>query len=220
MGDVMNISNNIIKQKLENVYFLCGGSCGGKSTIAEILSKKYNIKVYPSDDYKKNFKVELNKKYQPNLTNETYKNPEKYYSQPPRAFSEYIECCTREISEFVIADLLTLARDEKIIVDAVLPIDILKQISDFNRVFLLFTSSTIKRKEYFERKEKMHEYKKIQKLDNAQFVLKNFLDALTYSDVQLYDEIRESGFKYIERDENTNIEESVRIIERHFGLCK
>ena len=62
----MKIANNIIKEHLKNVYFLCGGAYGGKTTMAEL----------------------------------------------------------REEAEFTVADLLSMPKDKKIIVDGIIPIDI------------------------------------------------------------------------------------------------
>ena len=36
----MKIANNIIKDHLKNVYFLCGGAYGGKTTMAKLLEEK------------------------------------------------------------------------------------------------------------------------------------------------------------------------------------
>ncbi len=39
----MKISDNIIKEQLKNVYFLCGGAYGGKTTMANLLEEKYGF---------------------------------------------------------------------------------------------------------------------------------------------------------------------------------
>ena len=36
---------------MENIYYLGGSPCCGKSTIAEKLSKKYGFKYYKVDDF-------------------------------------------------------------------------------------------------------------------------------------------------------------------------
>ena len=42
----MKIVNNIIKEHLKNVYFLCGGAYGGKTTMARLLEEKYGFIRY------------------------------------------------------------------------------------------------------------------------------------------------------------------------------
>ena len=42
-GCIMELPDNIIKHYLRNIYFISGGLCGGKSTIAKYLSQKYDL---------------------------------------------------------------------------------------------------------------------------------------------------------------------------------
>lgn len=39
----MNISNNILKHYLKNVYFITGTAYAGKSTTVKMLSEKYDM---------------------------------------------------------------------------------------------------------------------------------------------------------------------------------
>ena len=47
----MKIANNIIKEHLKNVYFLCGGAYGGKTTMAKLLEEKYGFIRYRQGDH-------------------------------------------------------------------------------------------------------------------------------------------------------------------------
>jgi len=51
----MNIPENIISQKLKDVYFIIGGSCSGKTTASKHLSEKYGIYRYSTDDMRKTY---------------------------------------------------------------------------------------------------------------------------------------------------------------------
>ena len=46
----MIIQDNVLKYFLQNVYFVCGTPCGGKTTISRMLSKMYGIPVYDIDE--------------------------------------------------------------------------------------------------------------------------------------------------------------------------
>ena len=41
----MNISDNILKEQLKNVYFLSGGAYGGKTTMAKLIEKNMVLSV-------------------------------------------------------------------------------------------------------------------------------------------------------------------------------
>ena len=45
----MNIQDNILKQYLKNVYFVCGTACGGKSTLSRALAEKHGFLLYDAD---------------------------------------------------------------------------------------------------------------------------------------------------------------------------
>lgn len=46
----MYIADNVIAHKLQNVYWILGGSCGGKSTAARLLAEKYGFYHYSGDE--------------------------------------------------------------------------------------------------------------------------------------------------------------------------
>ena len=46
----MNISNNILKHYLKNVYFITGTAYAGKSTTVKMLSEKYDM-VFCGENY-------------------------------------------------------------------------------------------------------------------------------------------------------------------------
>ena len=156
----MKIANNIIKEHLKNVYFLCGGAYGGKTTMAEL----------------------------------------------------------REEAEFTVADLLSMPKDKKIIVDGIIPIDMLKEISDYEHVFLLFAPDEMKRKHYFDRADKDEVYQFILSFPDGQELLRNVIEALNIDNESERHKIVESGFKYLERKEGDTLENTLKIIEEHFIL--
>ena len=46
----MQISDNILREQLKNVYFLGGGGYGGKTTMSQLIAKKYGFRLYHQDD--------------------------------------------------------------------------------------------------------------------------------------------------------------------------
>ena len=53
----MNIANNILKYSLQNVFFLVRTACGGKTTMANELSKKCGFVHFNDNWNEDNFKV-------------------------------------------------------------------------------------------------------------------------------------------------------------------
>ena len=102
--------------------------------------------------------------------------------------------------------------------DGLIPLDILKEISDFDHVFLLFAPDEMKRKHYFDRADKDDVYQFILSFPDGKDLLKNVIEALNIDNEVERQAIIHSGFKYLERTDHDTIENTLSIIEKHFGL--
>ena len=214
----MKISDNIIKEQLKNVYFLCGGAYGGKTTMAKILEEKYGFYRYRQGDHYSEYEDIAKPEYQPALCLERSKDWHGFFSHEPRKYADWMQQELREEAEFVITDLIKIPNNKKVIVDAIIPIDILKEISDYEHVILLFAPDDMKRKHYFERADKEEVYQFILSFPDGEALLKNVIEALNIDNQKERDNIVKSGFKYIERTDEDTIEGTLDIIEQHFGL--
>ena len=214
----MKIANNIIKAHLKNVYFLCGGAYGGKTTMAKLLEEKHGFIRYRQGDHWDNYARLANATEQPAISTDRSADWHGYFAQPPRQYADWLHASTREEAEFTIVDLLELPKDQKVIVDGLIPIDILKDISDIDHVFLLFAPDEMKRKHYFDRADKDDVYRFILSFPDGKELLDNVIEALNIDNEVERQNIINSGFKYLERTENDTIEHTLGIIEKHFGL--
>ena len=89
-----------------NTYYLSGGSpCAGKSTVAEILSKKYNLYYFKVDDFLDGYtKLEL--KRMSNMCRKTIElNAEQTWMREPSLLCKEEFEWYKEVFEYVIDDL-------------------------------------------------------------------------------------------------------------------
>lgn len=214
----MNISDNIIKEQLKNVYFLCGGAYGGKTTMAKLIEEKYGFYRYRQGDHYCEHETIAKPEYQPALCLDRSKDWHGFFSQEPRKYADWMQQELREEAEFVITDLIKISKNKKIIVDALIPIDILKKISDYKHVILLLAPDEMKRKHYFDRADKIEVYEFILSFHDGETLLKNVIEALNIDNQKERYNIMNSGFKYIERTDKDTLEGTLEIIEQHFGL--
>ena len=152
----MKIANNIIKEHLKNVYFLCGGAYGGKTTIAKLLEEKHGFIRYRQGDHEDEYSLIVDPKEQPAMGLDRSSDWHGYFAQPPRKYADWMKASLQEEAEFTIADLLSIPKDKKVIVDGIIPVELLKEISDYDHVFLLFAPDDMKRKHYFDRAEQVY----------------------------------------------------------------
>ncbi len=214
----MNIADNIIKEQLKNVYFLSGGAYGGKTTMAKLLEQKYGLLRYRQGDNYDRFVSVASTEFQPAMSVDRSKDWHGFFSQKPSDYSKWLNMNLAEEAEFVITDLMRISQNQKVIADVNIPIEILKRVADKEQVMILFAPEAMTRQHYFDRADKDELYQFILSFPDGKEVLNNVIEALHYD----YDTIRSgyinSGFKYRERTKDDTIENTLRIIEEHFGF--
>ena len=88
-----------------NTYYIGGSPCSGKSTIAEIVSKKYNLYYFKVDDFLDKYtKMGASKEYEICKKQECMKAEEIWMREPLLQCTEEF-AFYEEIFEFVLADL-------------------------------------------------------------------------------------------------------------------
>jgi len=214
----LKIANNIIKEHLKNVYFLCGGAYGGKTTMAKLLEEKHGFVRYRQGDHSDEYAKLATKEEQPAMSFDRSADWHGYFAQPPRQYADWMQAELREEAEFTIADLLSIPKDKKVIVDGIIPLDILKEISDYDHVFLLFAPDEMKRAHYFDRADKDEIYQFILSFPDGNELLNNVIEALNIDNISERQKFIDSGFMYKERTDGDTIKETLTVIEKHFGL--
>lgn len=219
----MQIADNVLKHHLQNVYFVSGGTCGGKTTVTKYLAKTYDMVLYNWDEKYAEFQSLADPIEQPAFSQRTeFTSWEEYFMRPVEEYSDWLKACFREQTGMVLADLLiTVGRDKdkKVIVDGFFTVEELKKISDYTRVVFLLATQDVVRNDYFSREEKKDMLDCIMGLKDPQAALENVFRTMEYESDQFEKNVFESGFKFFVR-ETLGGEPSTRIaeIEKHFGL--
>lgn len=220
----MNISNNILKHYLKNVYFITGTAYAGKSTTVKMLSEKYDM-IFCGENYHSTVSdVVANPENQPEIS---YLNNltdfRDFVTRSPEEYARWIFATSKEAAEFEIAELLSISKDKKVIVDTNIPIDILKEISDYNHVAVMISPLSMSVERFFDRNdpEKLFILDTIESCENPAEVMENYKKGLALINSQEnYDLYAKSGFFTVVREDNQKDtkEEVCEKIAKHFGL--
>ena len=220
----MNISNNILKHYLKNVYFITGTAYAGKSTTVKMLSEKYDM-IFCGENYHSAVSdVVANPENQPEIS---YLNNltdfRDFVTRSPEEYARWIFATGKEAAEFEIAELLSISKDKKVIVDTNIPIDILKEISDYNHVAVMISPLSMSVERFFDRNdpEKLFILNTIESCENPAEVMENYKKGLALINSQEnYDLYAKSGFFTVVREDNQKDtkEEVCEKIAKHFGL--
>ena len=211
---------------LSNVYFVIGTSYAGKSTIVKNLAEKHNG-IALEENYHDVKLPELDSKEFPNLTyTRDLQDWREFIRRTPDEYVTWLNNVKKEceIVELQIREELLQkpdVKDKKIFVDTNICIDTLHEISDTEHVLVMLADPDIGIHRFFDRPdpEKQFLYKLMLEEPDPQAALDNYREILTrVCSKESYEELENSGFKVIYRDEKRSQEETVRFAESMLNI--
>lgn len=220
----MKIENNILKHYLKNVYFITGTAYAGKSTTVKMLAERYDM-VFCGENYHSTVSdLVATAEAQPDIYFlNSLVDWKKFVTRSPEEYERWIYGTAREAAEFEVAELLSLGRERKVIVDTNIPIELLKEISDYDHVAVMLSPQSMSVERFFDRSdpEKQFLLQVIESCENPESVMENYRQGLAQiNGKEHYDEYANSGFFTVVRQEQNNDtrEEVCNTIAKHFGL--
>ena len=218
------LSGNRIRRYLQNVYFINGHSCAGKSTMVKLLAQRYGM-ICCGENYHDVFPREkLSRWAQPGLCYfDTMSGWEEWLNMTPEEHWNWTEQVSRECVEIEILELVKLsAEGKKIIVDTNIPADILREISDYRHVAVMLCDPPDACATRFcdrEDPEKQCMLEQIKRCRDPEATLKNFSAWTLYHPPEETDWQHTGFFTYTRTDfESDTREETLRILAEHFGF--
>lgn len=201
---------------MNNIYFLLGSPCSGKTTISKLLCEKYNMLYYSGDihrfDFFKNAQVEKH----PYMT----KNTRDFFSWTVDEMIEWERGVISEQTPMIIEKLKELSlSNEKILFEGMIDLSVIRSIVDSNRVCYLTVNKKISENEFYNRES----HKGL--LDN---IMKN--PSITEDEKKRRVVIRRQAaieaftddsekYNVIQFDRtNASVEEMLEAVESHFEL--
>ena len=211
---------------LSNVYFVIGTSYAGKSTIVKNLARKHNG-IALEENYQDEKLPELDSKQFPSLTyTRDLQDWHEFIRRTPEEYLTWVynakkECETVELQ--ILEELLQKpdVKDKKIFVDTNICVDTLHKISDTEHVLVMLADPEIGIHRFFDRPdpEKQFLYQLMLEEPDPQAALDNYREILTrLCSKESYEELENSGFKVIYRDEHRSQEETVRLAEELLNI--
>lgn len=211
---------------LSRVYFVIGTSYAGKSTIVKNLAKKHNG-IALEENYHDAKLPELDSKEFPNLCyTRDLQDWHEFIRRTPEEYVRWIhdvkkECETVEFQ--ILEELLPKpeTQGKLIFVDTNICVDTLHKITDDKHVLVMMSDPNIAISRFFDRPdpEKQFLYKLMLEEPDPQAALDNYREILVrLHSKESYDELKNSGYQIIFRDENRTQEETVELAEKIFGI--
>jgi hypothetical protein len=222
----MKIANNVLKHYLQNVYFITGTAYAGKSTAVKMLAEKHGMILCGENYHMAVSETVATPETHPDLCyNRSLTDWRDFVTRTPEEYERWIYAVGREAAEFEVAELLSLGRDRKVIVDTNIPLDILREISDYNHVAVMLCPQSMSVDRFFDRDDPDKQFllNVIDSCDDPAAAMENYRKGLERINSKAhYDEYANSGFFTVVREDNglDTREEVGEKIARHFGLTE
>lgn len=220
----VQISDNIIRHYLQNVYFINGHSYAGKSTMVRMLAERYGM-IPCGENYNDVFPREkLSRWQQPGLCYfDTMSGWQEWLSMTPEQHWNWTHHVSQECVEIEILELVKRAASgKKIIVDTNIPPEVLRHISDYDHVaILLCDPPDVCATRFFDRDDpdKKFMMEQIQLSPDPDATLKNFNSWALYHPPEEIDWQHTGFFSYTRSDfESDTKEEMLAALAEHFKL--
>lgn len=220
----MELKNNILKHYLKNCCFINGTAYAGKSTMCKMLAEKYDLLLCGENYGLDRLLSMINPEDQPNLY--YFKNVrdwQQFLNRSPEEYSAWIAGNSRETADFEIAELISLSRSRRVIVDTNIPLDILKEIAGYNQVAVMLSPQSMSVERFFDREDEEKQFllSQIRQAADPEKTELNFRECLKrINSREIYDRWLNSGFLTIVREDgekDTRLE-TLELLARHFGL--
>ena len=222
----MKIENNVLKHYLKNVYFITGTAYAGKSTTVKMLAERYDMVCCGENYHMAVSEIVATPETHPDLCyNRSLTDWREFVTRTPEEYERWMYAVGREAAEFEVAELIAISQDKKVIVDTNIPLDVLKEISDYSHVAVMLSPQSVSVERFFDRSdpEKQFLLNVIDSCDDPAAVMENYRQGLArINSKKHYDEYANSGFFTVVREDNgTETREQVcDMIAKHFGLME
>ena len=222
----MKIENNILKHYLKNVYFITGTAYAGKSTTVKMLAERYDMICCGENYHMAVSEIVATPETHPDLCyNRSLTDWNDFVTRTPEEYERWLYAVGREAAEFEVAELIAISQDKKVIVDTCIPIDILKEITDYDHVAVMLSPQSMSVERFFDRSdpEKQFLLNVIDSCDDPAAVMENYRQGLArINSKEHYDEYANSGFFTVVREDNglDTREQVCDMIAKHFGLME
>lgn len=213
----MTFQDNVLKEYLENVYFITGTPCGGKTTVSRMLAKRHNILVYDVDEQFENHQKISNPVFQPSM-NKVFKDADAFFGRSVTEYKKWLTENAREQLDFVLLDLIRLSQNQIVLCDCHLTVEEAEKLTDSSRIVFLIKEPSNLIDDYCHRPDHQGFNGFINSASDPEGAKARCNETLKSLNEKRYQDIKDSLYYWIERTPESTIDETLEKVERHFGL--
>lgn len=151
--------------------------------------------------------------------NKVFKNADEFFMRDENEYIQWLKDNTKQQLPFVLDDLIKLSQNQKIVCDLHLLVDEAKQIANKEQiVFLIRANNDNIIDDYCHRKSHEGFNKFINSATNPDKAKENCNNVLRKINIERCNDICKSNFFWIARNEQSTVENTLEMVEKHFNL--
>src|SRR5205823_6244631 len=138
------------ERRLEDVFWLGGSPCAGKTSISEIIASRFDLDVYRVDEAFESHARRFDPLRHPALTKWSQSSWDQRWMQPVDSLLQDVITCYREHFTLVLEDILPLPKRKFLLVEgtALLPSQVADVLSRQSRAIWLVPTADFQRAHY------------------------------------------------------------------------
>jgi shikimate kinase len=214
----MDTGDQLLRNQLRNVYWIGGGACGGKTTIANMVAERHGLRAYHCEAEYDRHLASANPVDHPAMLRKCSMN-EWFLGQSIEEWVEAIRNRFHEQLPMVLSDLAAIAETESVIAEGgLLDAGNLKLVAHGERAVFLYADRDTIRQSFFGRPEHREMEAAIDRLDRRDEARENVLTIAEQTSEINHRQAVETAMRYSIRDTSTSIERTLAFVEEHFAL--
>ncbi len=214
----MVFQDNVLKEYLKNVYFITGTPCGGKTTVSRALAQKHGLPVYDIDAHFDAHQALSDALSQPSM-NKTFPDADAFFGRSVEEYEQWLTDNTREQLDFVLLDLIRLSQEQILLCDCHLTVEEAQKLTDPSRIVFLIKDPSDLIEDYRNRPDHQGFNRFINSASDPQKAKATCNATLRSLNEKRIAAIKASEYLWLERTETSRVEDTLRQVERHFGLA-
>ena len=205
-----------------NAYFINGTAYAGKSTMVKLLAERHGG-VACEENYHDAYDAVLDPAEFPCLCYaRDLRDWHDFVRRSPEAYEAWYDGVTKECEVLELRMLPRICGQSKpVFVDTNIAPETLKTVAAPGHVLILLADPDVSVRRFFERpdREKQFLYSLLQEEPDPAAAMENYRQGLMrINSPARYDRFLHAGFPVLLRDDNRTVEETLRLVEKVFGL--
>ncbi len=200
---------------MENVFWLGGSPCAGKSSISQFLENNFDINVYHVDVAFEKHREKFEKSLHPTLCNWENSTWNQRWTQEINKLVRDVIKCYQEHFSLIIEDVLAFPKVKPLLVEgtALLPQEVSYVLSKRNDAIWLISTPDFQREKYSQRE---WIYEILKQCDNKETAFQNWMERDAVFANFVMNEAKRLNLEWLLVDESKTIEENAMIVAKHF----